>query len=84
MIKREVQTRLVVTENNFTAAFLKIRYMGIRNSFDRETINYTKRTIIQASDLKTVSKSKKLVKKSVIIISLGIESMYPVLTFKMV
>ena len=45
-------TRLIVPATNFTAAFPKVGYKGIKSIFDENNINYNKFTIIQASDLK--------------------------------
>ena len=48
----EFPTRLVVPATNFTAGFSKLGYKGIQGMFERNNINYSKRTIIQSSDLK--------------------------------
>ena len=77
-------TRLVVPAPNFTAAFPKIVYIGIKKVFDKEKINYSRRTIIQASDLKIVLESMTLNNNEVTTISLDIEAMYPLITFKTV
>jgi hypothetical protein len=39
-------TRLVVPANNFTSAFPKLGYMGIKKISDDNKINYKKRTIV--------------------------------------
>jgi hypothetical protein len=46
-------TRLVVPAKNFTAGFPHVGQHGIRHILDRNEIDYSKKTIIQASDLKT-------------------------------
>eukprot|EP00957_Ditylum_brightwellii_P084912 6456716-Ditylum_brightwellii.AAC.1 len=45
-------TRLVIPATNFTAAFSKLGYMGIKKVLDDHEVNYTKYTIIHSSDLK--------------------------------
>ena len=46
-------TRLVVPATNFTAAIPNLGYRGIRQIFDQEKVNYTRKTIIEAAHLKT-------------------------------
>ena len=77
-------TRLVVPATNFTAAFSKIDYIGIKQITEQEKINISNRTIIQASDLKSDLESKNLMKNEVTTISLDNENMYPSITFNMV
>ena len=45
-------TRLVVPATNFTAGFPKLGYLGIKKILDTADVNYGKRNIVQASDLK--------------------------------
>ena len=75
---------MVVPATNFTAGFPKIGYIGINKIFDNENVNYSQNTITQASDLKNDLESMKLNRKEVTTISLGIEAMYPSITFNMV
>ena len=75
---------MVVPATNFTAAFPKIGYIGIKKIFDKENVNYSRKTIIQASDLKIDLESMKLNRNEVTTISLDIEAMYPSITFNMV
>ena len=56
-------TRLVVPATNFTAAFPKIGYIGIKKIFDNGNVNYLRKTIIQASDLKESLVSLMITKK---------------------
>jgi len=51
--KGEFPTRLVVPATNFTAGFSKAGYLGIKNIFDKNGIDYSRSTIIQASQLKS-------------------------------
>ena len=70
-------TRLVIPATNFTAAFSKLGYLGIKKVLDEHNVNYNKHTIIQASDLKEKLEKLTLNKKNARIISLDIENMYP-------
>jgi len=45
-------TRLICPADNFIAAFPNIGYRGIRNILNKHNINYSKKTIIQAVDVK--------------------------------
>ena len=70
-------THLVIPATNFTMAFSKLGYLGIKKVLDEHNVNYNKHTIIQASDLKEKLEKFNLNKKNVRIISLDIENMYP-------
>ena len=48
----EFPTRLVIPATNFSATFAKIGYLGLKNILEKNEINYTKFTIIQASQVK--------------------------------
>ena len=50
--KGEYPTRFVVPATNFTVAFPKVGYLGIKAIFDRNGIEYQKSTIIHAAQLK--------------------------------
>eukprot|EP00957_Ditylum_brightwellii_P108838 8302520-Ditylum_brightwellii.AAC.1 len=45
-------TRLVIPATNFTAAFLKLGYMGIKKVLNDHGVNYAKHTIVQSLNLK--------------------------------
>jgi hypothetical protein len=52
-------TRLIVHAQNFTSAFPKLGYLAIHKILDtKNKFDYLKRTIIQASDLKTKLESQ--------------------------
>jgi hypothetical protein len=59
-------------------------YLAIRRILDSNKINYSKRTIIQASDWKEKLDSLHIHQDNVTIISLDIEAMYPSIKFKLV
>ena len=48
----EFPTRLVIPAKNFTATFSKISYLGIKRCPDKGKVNYSRNSIVQASDLK--------------------------------
>ena len=50
--KGKYVTRLIVLATNFTAAFPKVGYLGIKTIFDQNGIDYSGSTIIQVSQLK--------------------------------
>jgi hypothetical protein len=75
--KGEYVTRLIVPATNFTAAFPKVGYLGIKNIFDQNGIDYSGSTITQASQLKTALEKLHLKKDNVTIISFDAVQMYP-------
>ena len=77
-------TRLVVPATNFTAAFPKVGYLGIKKIFDDNNICYDRRTIIQASDLKGKLESLGLQRDEVTILSIDIVAFYPSIKYKLV
>jgi hypothetical protein len=77
-------TRLVVPATNFTAAFSKLGYIGIKKIIDEAGINYTSKTIVQASHLKTQIESLNIKRDGHTIFSLDIEAFYPSVTYGLV
>ena len=53
-------SRLIVPANNFTSAFPRLGYLGIKRIFDSKEIKYEEKTITQASELKTELKTLNL------------------------
>ena len=47
----EFPTRLVIPATNFSSTFAKIGYLGLKNILEKNEINYTKFTIVQASQV---------------------------------
>ena len=45
-------TRLVIPATNFTATFSKISYLSIKRCLDKGKVNYSRFSIVQASELK--------------------------------
>ena len=50
--KGEFPTRLVIPATNFTATLLKIGYLGIKRYLKKGILNYSRFSIVQASNLK--------------------------------
>ena len=50
--KGEFPTRLVIPATNFTATLSKIGYLGINMCLDKRKVNYSRFSIVQASDMK--------------------------------
>jgi hypothetical protein len=76
--------RLIVPATNFTAAFPKVGYLGIKNIFDQNGLDYSGSTIIQASQLKTALKKLNITKDKVTIILFDAVRMYPSIKYKFV
>jgi hypothetical protein len=77
-------TRLVVPATNFTAAFSKLGYIGIKKIVDKAGINYTRKTIVQASHLKTQIESLNIKRDKHAIFSFDIEAFYPSVTYGLI
>jgi hypothetical protein len=48
----EFPTHLVVPAQNFTSAFPKLGFLAVRRSLDANHVDYSKRTIVQATNVK--------------------------------
>ena len=70
-------TRLVIPATNFSATFAKIGYLGVKNILEKNEINYTKFTIVQASQVKEVWDIIKGKRDEVTIASIDAVAMYP-------
>ena len=73
----EFPSRSVVPAKNFTAAFPHVAQRGNRQILDRNHINYSKKNIIQASDLKEQLEKLTILKSKNTIMSIDAENMYP-------
>jgi hypothetical protein len=76
--------RLAIPASNFTAAFPKMGYLGIKRIFDLNKVPYAKRTIVQASDLKEKLESLNLRVDSCTIVSIDAIDYYPSVHFQLV
>ena len=72
----EFPTRLVITAKNFTATFSKIGYLGIKRCLDKRKVNYSRNSIVKASDLKEKLEEMGLNKEEVAIASMDAINMY--------
>lgn len=77
-------TRLVVPAKNYTAGFPHVGYKGIKNIMDRNNINYSRKTIVQASHLKEQLEDLNIRNSTHTIVSMDIEVMYPSVSYNMV
>jgi hypothetical protein len=72
----------VVPATNFTSAFSKLGYIGIKKIIDNA--DYSKKTIVQAAHLKLQIKSLRIKKDKHTIYSLDIEAFYLLVTYALV
>ena len=82
--KGNYPTRLVVPANNFTSGFPRMGYLGIKKILDDNRINYMRKTIIQASDLKEKIETMDITNSNSTIISIDAEAFYPSVKLKLV
>ena len=82
--KGNYPTRLVVPANNFTSGFPRMGYLGIKKILDDNGINYMRKTIIQASDLKEKIETMDITNSNSTIISIDAEAFYPSVKLKLV
>ena len=75
--KGEFPTRLVILATNFTATLSKIGYLGIKRLLDKVKVNYSRVSIVQASDLKEKLEELKIKRDEVTISSVDAINMYP-------
>ena len=68
---------MVIPATNFTANFSKIGYLGIKIMLDKETVKYSRFSIVQASDLKERLEELKIKRGEVMIASVDAINMYP-------
>ena len=66
---------------NFTAAFPHVGQRGIKHILDKNKIDYSKKTIIQASHLKDQLEKLDIKKSQNTIMSIDAEKMYPSVKF---
>jgi hypothetical protein len=70
-------THLVIPVTSFSASFLKIAYKGTPKLFDDNSVNYSKYTITQASELKEAMERQYIDPNKVTVMSFDIVYMYP-------
>jgi len=77
-------TRLVVPATNFTSAFPKTGYLGIKRILDDNKVDYMSKTIIQASDLKDNLENQGITCNNSTTASTDAEDFYPSVRLKLV
>ena len=70
-------TRLVIPVKNFTTTFSKIGYLWIKRMLDKVIVNYSRISIVQASERKERLEELKVKRDEVIIGSVDAIIMYP-------
>ena len=77
-------TRLVAPATNFTAAFPKAGYLGVKSIFNKHKVEYSQHAIIQASDLKEELETLKIDKDDVTTVLIDAVEMHPSVKCKLV
>ena len=75
--KGELSTRLVLPKTNFTTRFSKIGYLGINQMLEKGKVNFSRVSIVQASDLKEILEELKLKRGEVTIAPVDAINMHP-------
>ena len=68
---------MVIPATNFTATFSKIGYLGIKRCLEKGKSNYSRYSIVQASDLKERLEELGVKIEEVTIVSVNVINMYP-------
>ena len=68
---------MVIPATKFTATFSKIGYLGIKRCLDKGKVNYSRNSIVQASDLKETLEELGLKKEEATIALVDVINMYP-------
>ena len=80
----KLPTRLVIPETNFSATYTKVGYLGLKHILEKNEINYTKFTIVQASEVKYEWEILNWKRNEVTISSIDAVAMYPSIKFPLV
>ena len=80
--KGEYPTRLVIPATNFTATFSKLGYLRIKKMLDKAKVNYSRFTIVQASDLKEKLEEIGVNRDKLTIALIDAVNMYPSIKIK--
>ena len=73
--KGDFPTRLVIPATNFPATFEKVGYLGLKNILGKNEINYTRLTIVQASQVREEWESLNCKRNEVTIASIDAVAM---------
>lgn len=74
----------MIPATNFTATFSKLGYLGIKRALDDNKANYSRFTIIQASNLKERLEDLEVQRSDVTMMLLDTENMYPSVRLKLI
>ena len=80
----DLPTRLVLPATNFSANFAKVGYLGMKNILEKADINYTKLTIVQASQVKEEWEVLNWKINEATIASIYAVAIYPLIHFPLV
>ena len=80
----EFPTRLVISATNLSATFSKVGYLGLKKLLEKNEINYTKFTIVQASQVKEEWEILNWKRNEVTFSSIDAVAMYPSIKFPLV
>ena len=83
-IMGDFQTRLVIPATHFSATFANLGYLGLKNTLEKNEINYTKFTIVQATQVKEEWEVLNWKTNEVTISSKNAVAMYPLIKFPLV
>ena len=75
---------MVVPSKNFTSGFPHVGQRGIKEILDKNKINYSRKTIIKASDLKAKLEGLNINQATHSVISIDAVKMYPSVKFEMI
>ena len=75
-------SRLVVPAKNFMAGFPHVGQHGIKKILDRNSVYYSRKTIVQASDLKQKLEKIDITRSGHTIASIDAKTMYPLVRFE--
>ena len=74
----------MIPEKKISDTFAKIGYLGVKNILEKNEINYTKFTIVQASQVKEEWEIMNWKRDEVTIASIDSVAMYPSIKFSLV
>ncbi len=84
MINGVYPTRLIVPASNFMAAFSKLGYLGLKQIFEDNQIDYAPHGIEQATQLKAKMEKLHLTPENCTIVSIDAKDYYPSTRFRLV
>ena len=80
----EFPTRLVIPAKTFSDTFAKVGYLGLKKILEKNEINYTRFTIVQASQVKEEWEILNRKRNEVTIASIDAVALYPSIKISLV